>query len=153
MLASSYFRSYTQKCIVILGHSDVPYIIKAYIPLYVPLHDDAIKWKHFPLYWSFVREIHRSPGEFPAQRPVTRSFHAFLDQRLNKPLSKQSWGWWFETLQRPLWRHSNGIAYLHDFPPQCFDALMFSVICAWINGWVNNRQAIWHAIVFIMMSL
>ena len=45
------------------------------------------------------------PGEFPAQRPVTRSFHVFFDLRLNKPLSKQSWGWWFETLSRPLWRH------------------------------------------------
>ena len=27
------------------------------------------------------------PGEFPAQRPVTRSFHVFFDLRLNKPLS------------------------------------------------------------------
>ena len=24
---------------------------------------------------------------------------------LNKRLSKQLWGWWFETLSRPLWRH------------------------------------------------
>ena len=43
------------------------------------------------------------PAEFPAQRPVTRSF----DLRLNKRLSKQSWGWWFETLLCPLWRHRN----------------------------------------------
>ena len=57
-------------------------------------HDDVIKWKHFPRYWPFVR-------------PVTRSFHVFFDLRLNKPLSKQSWGWWFETLSRPLWRHCN----------------------------------------------
>ena len=28
-------------------------------------------------------------GEFPAQRPVTRSFDAFFDRRLNKRLSKQ----------------------------------------------------------------
>ena len=46
-------------------------------------------------------------GEFPAQRPVTRSFVAFFDLRLNKRLSKQSWGWWFETQSHPLWRHSN----------------------------------------------
>ena len=32
----------------------------------------------------------------------------FFDLRLDKRLSKQSWGWWFETLSRPLWRHSNG---------------------------------------------
>ena len=46
-------------------------------------------------------------GEFPAHRPVTRSFGVFFDLRLNKPLSKQWWGWWFETLSRPLWRHCN----------------------------------------------
>ena len=46
------------------------------------------------------------PGEFPAQWPVTRSFDVFfdVDLRLNKRLSKQSWGWWFETLLRQLWR-------------------------------------------------
>ena len=47
------------------------------------------------------------PGEFPAQRPVTRSFDLFFDLRPNKLLSKQPWGWWFETPSRPLWRHRN----------------------------------------------
>ena len=47
------------------------------------------------------------PGEFPTQRPVTRNFDVFLDLRLNKRLSKQWWGWWFETLSCPLWRHRN----------------------------------------------
>ena len=46
-------------------------------------------------------------GEFPAQRPVTQIFDVFFDLRLNKRLSKQSWGWGFETLSRPLWRHCN----------------------------------------------
>ena len=46
-------------------------------------------------------------GEFPAQRPVTRSFDVFFDLRLDKQLSKQSWGWWFETQSCPLWRHCN----------------------------------------------
>ena len=36
------------------------------------------------------------PGEFPTQRPVTRSFDVYFDLRLNKRLSKQPWGWWFE---------------------------------------------------------
>ena len=49
------------------------------------------------------------PGEFPTQRPVTRSFDVFFDLRLNKRLSKHSWGWWFETLSWSLWRHHNGI--------------------------------------------
>ena len=47
--------------------------------------------------------------EFTAQRPVTRSVDVYFDLRLNKMLSKQSWGWWFETVSRPLWRHCNAI--------------------------------------------
>ena len=45
------------------------------------------------------------PGEFPAQRSVTRSFDIFFDLRLNKRLRKQ----WLmiETSSCPLWRHSN----------------------------------------------
>ena len=50
-------------------------------------------------------------GEFPSQRPVTRSFEGFLELRLNKRLSKQSWGWWFESPSCPLWRHCNVIDY------------------------------------------
>ena len=67
-------------------------------------YENIIKWRHFPRYWPFVRGI---PGEFPAQRPVTRSFDVFFDLGLNKRLSKQSWGWWFETPSRSLWRHRN----------------------------------------------
>ena len=47
------------------------------------------------------------PGEFAAQRQVTRSFDVFFDLRPNKWLSKQSWGWWFKMSSRPLWRHCN----------------------------------------------
>ena len=56
------------------------------------LHDDVIKWKHFPRYWPFVWGIHRSPVNSPHK------------------------GQWHR-------------------------ALMFSLICVWINGWVNNREA------------
>ena len=48
-------------------------------------------------------------GEFPAQRPVTRSFDVFFDLRLNKRFSKQSRGRWFETPSRSLWRQCNVI--------------------------------------------
>ena len=48
------------------------------------------------------------PGEFPTQRPVTRSFDVFFDLRLNKRSSKQPRGWWFETQSWSLWRHYNG---------------------------------------------
>ena len=46
-------------------------------------------------------------GEFPAQRPVKRSFDVFFDHSPNTRFSKQSWGWQFETHSSPLWRHSN----------------------------------------------
>ena len=54
-------------------------------------------------------------GEFPAQRPVTRSFDIFIDLRLNKRLSKQSWGWWFETLSCPLWSQCSGLLRISHF--------------------------------------
>ena len=38
---------------------------------------------------------------------MTRSLDVFFDLCLNKQLSKQSWGWWFETPSRPLRRHRN----------------------------------------------
>ena len=41
------------------------------------------------------------PGEFPAQRPVTRSFDVFFDLRPNK----QSRGWWFQMPSHSSWRH------------------------------------------------
>ena len=54
-------------------------------------------------------------GEFTGPRWITRtnasdaeqSFDAFFDLRPNKRLSKQSRGWWFETLSRPLWSQRN----------------------------------------------
>ena len=60
--------------------------------LYPWVHDDVIKWKHFPHYLPFVRGIHRLP--------------------VNSPHKGQ-------------WRGT----------------LMFSLICARINCWVNNREA------------
>ena len=44
-------------------------------------------------------------GEFTDS--VTRSFDVFFDLRLNKRLSKQPWGWWFETPSWSLWRQCN----------------------------------------------
>ena len=69
-------------------------------------HDDVIKRKHFPRLLAICAGNSLASGEFPAQRPVTRSFDVFF-LCLNKRLRKQSWGWWFETLSRLLWRHCN----------------------------------------------
>ena len=88
----------------------------------VPFDDVVIKlvgqrsilwswWRHQMETFSALLTIcaGNSPvsGEFPTQRPVTRSFDVYFDLRPNKRLSKQSWGWWFETPSRPFWRHRN----------------------------------------------
>ena len=70
-------------------------------------HDDVIKWKHFPRYWPFVRGIHRSPVNSSHKGQWRGAWTFPLICALNKRLSKQSWGWWFETPLCPLWRHRN----------------------------------------------
>ena len=82
------------------------------------------------------------PGEFPAQRPVTRSFDVFFDLCLNKRLSKPWWDWWFETLSLPLWRHRN----------DCVDTGRNPLIplgtryntWLWTSGLVNGLASCWH---------
>ena len=102
----------------------------------------SIVWQHNVTWWRHEMETFSAllaisagnspvPGEFPAQRPVMRSFDVLFDLRLNKRLSKQSWGWWFQTPSHPLWCQCNGNAaveailppILHPFisipEPQC----------------------------------
>ena len=66
-------------------------------------------WRHqketFSASLAFCAGNSPVPGEFRSQTPVTRSFDVLFDLRLNKRLSKQSWGWWFETPSPSLWRH------------------------------------------------
>ena len=90
-------------------------------------------WRHQMETFSTLLAIYagNSPvtGEFPSQSPVTRSFDVFFDLRLNTRLSKQWWGWWFETPLRSLWRHhwswfnavptSWHLASLSDFERAC----------------------------------
>ena len=56
------------------------------------------------------------------------SFDVFFDLRLNERLSKQSWGWWFDTPSPSLWRHSN--VYL--FVSKVYESgLRFAGMCRW----------------------
>ena len=68
---------------------------------------DVIKWKHFPRYWPFVWGIHQSRLNSPHKGQRRGAFIFSLICTLNKRLSKQSWGWWFETLLHSLWCHWN----------------------------------------------
>ena len=60
---------------------------------------------------GLLRGEFTGPRWIPAQRPVTWSFDVFFDLCLNRRLSKQSCGWWFETLSRLLWRHCYGTQF------------------------------------------
>ena len=62
----------------------------------------------------------------PSQRPVTQRFDVFFD-RVNKRLSKQSLGWWFETPSRSLWRHCNE----HDVFRVVYNRSFFSSCDFW----------------------
>ena len=63
-------------------------------------------------------------GDFPAQRPVTRSFDVFFYLRQNKRMSKQPWGWWFETPSWSLWRHCNVVLHNCTSP-----AVYLQILC------------------------
>ena len=80
------------------------------------------------------------PGEFPAQRPVTRNFDVFFDLRLNKRLSKQSWGWGFETLSRPLWRHCN---VLYEFIFKMYIVLILQLKSYSISVIIFMLHSLW----------
>ena len=41
------------------------FIVKPISLVRYHMHDDVIKWKHFPRNWPFVRGIHRSPVNSP----------------------------------------------------------------------------------------
>ena len=90
------------------------------------------------------------PGEFPAQRPVTRSFDVFFDLRLNIRLSKQSRSWWFETPSRSLWRHCHGVSVK---PTAMWGKLSYYIsmfmkmkshMTPDVQTWPNNIEAIWQ---------
>ena len=85
------------------------------------LYIEAAPWIHrshsMPPWWRHQMETFSAllaicagnspvPGDFP-HKGQWRGVLLFSDLRLNKRLSKQSWGWVFETISRPLWRHRN----------------------------------------------
>ena len=99
---------------------------------------DLTWWRHQMKTFSALLAIctGNSPvtGEFPSQRPVTRSFDVFFDLRLNKRSSKQSWGWWFDTPSRSLWRHYNDRGPERKF-------IDFPLLYIWTRCFTSNRVA------------
>ena len=104
-------------------------------------------WRHqmetFSLLLAICAGNSPVPGEFPTQRPVTRSFDVYFDLRPNKRLSKQSSGWWFETLSPPLWRHRNGYGA---------GVIYLSGSVLWMVEGVKSHQLIIHLLTIVMAT-
>ena len=74
-----------------------------------------------------------SPGDFPAQRPVTRSFDVFFNLPLNKRLTKQPWDWWFEAPSWSLWRQCNAVPAVQWQPPE-------PPVTTWLVSWQFRKK-------------
>ena len=93
---------------------------RAWIPVLAKAITDWPWWRHQMETFSALLAIWPGnspvPGEFRAQRQVTRNFYVFFDLCPNTLLSKQSWGWWFETPSRTVWCHRNADSQLSEEP-------------------------------------
>ena len=125
-------------------------------------HDDVIKWKHFPRYWPFVRGIHRSPVNSPHKGQWREALVFSLICALNKPFSKKTWGWWFETTSRSWWRHSNGnmkfyfystlLAHYMKSPQQCIRFVVFQK-CHLFQTISSHSNFYLHRNMFVHMDI
>ena len=70
-------------------------------------------------------------GGFTSQRPVTRSFDIFIDQRLNKRMSKPSRRRWLETPSSSSWSHCNDV---HVYTFWTGSSLVQITAWTWINA-------------------
>ena len=94
-------------------------------------------WRHQMETFSALLALCAGNSPVAGERPVTRSFDVFFDLRLNKQLSKQSWGWWFETPSHPLWRHSNVLLRYWIFPTDAITVLFYSLWHGPLAGYVQ----------------
>ena len=97
-------------------------------------------------------------GEFTGRRwiPRTKASDAehwcFFYLRLNERLSKQRWGWWFETPSRPLWHHRNVEQFLMSLGEVLMIALTYphaikfwqAFLCCYGGSflWIYFRQTV-----------
>ena len=105
------------------------------------IHDDIIKWKHFPRYWPFVWGIHRLAVNSPHKGQWRRAL-MFFDLCLNKRLSKQSSGWWFEMPSCSLWCHCNVNPLPEPKLPLLTRPLVTNSRLIYVHSYVSANKAI-----------
>ena len=87
--------------------------------------------------------IHQSPVNSPHTDQWCGALMFYFDLRLNKRLSKQSWGWWFETPSRSLWRRCNGYTLWQS--PSNFHVMHL------VSR--PTKQISWHSAPNVMISI
>ena len=100
-------------------------------------HDDVMTWKHIPHCWPCVWD---SINYLWIIGPES---HSLLKSVLSAWRSSSWWCYQMETFSALLALCAGNSPVTGEFPPQrpvtwSFDV---SLICAWINGWVNNHDA------------
>ena len=120
---------------------------------------EKCKWKFFQYLGIFGGQLVKLKLQYRICFSMTLQYHNWLVHQ------KQWWGCWIFFIILPCFRwnrvckHDDVIKwkhFLHYWPfvrgihrsplnsphkGQWRGALMFSLICVWINGWVNNREA------------
>ena len=109
--------------------------------IFILIHDDVIKWKHFPRYWPFVWRIHRSPVNSPhkGQWPGALMFSLICDRKN---------GWVSNNEAGDLRRHQAHcdvivISVRHQSDLATTDVLLYqSVLCMYrhYRGCFRNQQ-------------
>ena len=127
--------------------------------VHCPFKIRAPWWRHqmetFPASLAFVWGIHRWPVNSPHKGQWRGALVFSLICALNKRLSKQSWGWWFETPSRSLWRDCNAKPPNEHTPRRgvCVIASLFIVVWGrefWMareiffGSWCGLWRTRWH---------
>ena len=105
-------------------------------------------WRHQMEAFSALLATCAGNSPVPGEFPVTRSFDIFFDLRLNKRLSKQSWGWWLETPSCPLWRQCNVISFIWvivSLGNALFPNRHWAITNPTLISWAENVTMISHA--------
>ena len=102
--------------------------------VYITVYSDADQSKHqISASLAFVWGIHQGPVNSPHKWPVMREMFPFDDVIMIK--------WKHFPLYCPFVQGNHRSLLNSPHIGQWCGALMFSLICTWINGWANNHEA------------
>ena len=91
---------------------------------------------------AFLREINRWPVNSPHKRPVKQKMIPFdIVIRMIQVFDYLKWNTMITSSNGNIFRVTGHLCgeFTGHHKGQWRKALMFSLICVWINGWVNNR--------------